>query len=97
MKINFDSQLVHLDGVALKTNDVPLTLKGASIEALMTLVESDRKASGEVKFKRYELAVKVKGGGEVEVTPEEIVMLKERIGEVYGPAVVGPAYKLLNG
>lgn len=98
MKINFDSTLKHIDGKDLTIKEgVGLTLKAACIESLMQITDSDRNASGEVKFKRYELAVKVSAGGEVEITPEEATMLKERVGEVYGPAVVGPAYKLLNG
>jgi hypothetical protein len=97
MKVNFDSKLLHLDGQVLKNRDADFTLKSAAIEALMNIAESDRTAKGEDKFKRYELAVKVNAGGEVEITPEEATLLKQRIGEVYGPAVIGPAYKLLNG
>lgn len=97
MKINFDSVLKHISGENLKTNGEDLTLKGASIEALIAIAESDRNATGEDKFKRYEIAMKVNAGGEVELTPEEVAVIKKRVGEVFGVAVVGPAYKLLNG
>lgn len=97
MKINFDTTLIHLDGTKLKVKDADMSLKFAATEALMQIAESDRTASGEAKYKRYELAVKVNAGGEVEITPEEAALLKQRIGEIFGPAVVGPAYKLLNG
>lgn len=91
MKVDVDTTLKHIDG-----NDLPLTLKKACIEALMAQTQDDR-ASGEVKFKRYELAVKVNSGATVDISPEEAAMLKDLIGKVYGPGVVGPAYKLLNG
>lgn len=97
MKINFNTVLTHIDGEPLKNKGKELTLKAASVEALMMILESDRSATGEAKFKCYELAAKVHGGDEVEITPEDATLLKKRIGEAYGAAVVGPAYKLLNG
>jgi hypothetical protein len=97
MKVNFDSKLCNIDGTTITSNNEDLLLKKVSIEALMMLSDSDRGSSGEVKFKRYELALKISVGGEVEISPEEAATLKARIGEVYGPAVIGPAWKLLNG
>jgi hypothetical protein len=43
------------------------------------------------------LAEKLYKAAEVDVEPEDIVLIKAKIGAVYGPAVVLPAYKLLNG
>lgn len=96
MKINFDTTLKHIDGQDLTDEKKkPIALKAVCIEALMQIVPNEH-TSGTVKFERYQLAKKV-NGGEVEITPEEVTMLKERIGVVYGVAVVGPAYTLLNG
>lgn len=102
MKINFDTVLKGLDGAALKfatsveeTRD--MTLKDASISGLTSHVAGDEHTSGEDKFKRYQLAQKVYAGGEVELTPEESSLIKQRIGKCYGPVVVGPAFVALNG
>jgi hypothetical protein len=96
MKINFDQELKGLDGEALKEGDKAFTLKRAAVEALVALAPDDR-ANGEEKCKRWQLAVRVNGGGEVELSPEEAAMVKERIGRLYGPLVIGPAWQLLNG
>lgn len=97
MKINFDAVLVHIDGKPLQVDKSDMTLKFACTESLMAAIREDETATGAVKITRYELAVKVNVGGEVEISPEEASLLKERIGKVFGVAVVGPAYKLLNG
>jgi hypothetical protein len=97
MKINFDAFLIHLDGKPLTDKNGDVNLKTVAVESLMVVIESDRTTKGEVKFMRYKLAEKVNSGGEVELTPEEAAMLKQRIGDVFGTAVVGPAFKLLNG
>lgn len=98
MKLDFNAILVGLDGKPMLGKDkTEATLKEVAVEALMAVTENDRGASGEDKFKNYELAAKVYAGGEIEITPEQAALLKRRIGECYGPVVVGPAYKLLNG
>jgi hypothetical protein len=96
MKINFDSELKSIKGEVLKNGEAAFTLKDASIEALVAMSQDDR-SDGTEKFKRYQLAVKVNAGGEIEITPEESAMLKDRIGRLYGPVVIGPAFVLLNG
>lgn len=98
MKIDFSAPLISIKGEKMKdTEKADLALKDVCIEALMAVVPSDERTSGETKYKRFQLAEKIVGGGEVELTPDEAVILKDRIGVCYGPAVVGPAYKLLNG
>jgi hypothetical protein len=100
MKINFDSELKALDGAALQTGgneSKPFTLKLAAVEALMRDTDQDAKQSGEQKLKRFDLAERIFKGGEIEITPEEAALIKERIGKGFTPAVVGPAFRLLNG
>ena len=91
-----NTMLQHIAGKTFKVND-KFTRKAAAIEVLMAITSSrGRDCWGEPKLKRYEIAVKVKIAGEVELTTQEPALLKQRIGMIYGPAVVGPAYKLLN-
>lgn len=97
MKINTEHMINGLDGKPISHKEKSLDLKTVCIEALMCLAASDERASGEEKFHRYQIAQKINKGGEVELTPEEVVIIKKRVGEVYGAVVLGPVYELLNG
>lgn len=99
MKINVDTVMASIDGQPLKGPDgkSDATLKNISVVALMTMFDQDKAMQGDEKLRLYEMATKINAGGEIELAPEDVVLLKKRIGFAYGPAVVGPAYKLLNG
>lgn len=73
------------------------TLGYASMEALMAF-DPQVKESGEEKARSYALAIRIaKANGEdIEITAEEVVLLKKKIGENFAPAVVGPAYEILE-
>ena len=49
-----------------------------------------------VKFDRFKLAEKIYGQGGVELSLDEAKMIKDRIGEVCSPNVIGPAWKILD-
>lgn len=101
MKIKFSTVLLALDGTSLKKQDAKgtdlgiMTLAHASTEALLAYSED----SGTAKFEAYEIARKIKeaGDGELEITPEDAGKIKDKIARIYSPAVVGPAFVLLNG
>ena len=61
------------------------------------MVYNDEKIGGDVKFKRHQIAARIYGKQYAELTIEEIALIKELIGKAYGPAVVGPAFNLLEG
>lgn len=107
MKRDFSTVLRNLRGEIIRVEDPtrprpegeeppPATLAFVATEALMQHVRGDENMSGEQKLRLYRLAGKVVHGGVVEVTAEEIALLKERIGKGYGPNIVGPAYELLD-
>ena len=100
MKINFDSKLMGLDGKALVFIEGDtrrdMLLKDAAVEALMLQLVHEN-SSGEEKLRRYELARKIYDGGELDLTPEDVSLIKQRIGAGYSVAVVGSAFTLLNG
>ena len=58
--------------------------------------QGDKLEKGTVKIKRYELARKINEGGEVEVTAEDISMIKERVGIAFGTLIVGSVYDILE-
>lgn len=98
MKVDFDTVLTNLSGEELKENDKKHILKDISINSLMANIQQqgDNPEAGTVKIKRYELARKINDGGVVEVTAEEITMIKERVGIVMPTMVMGSVYDILE-
>ena len=99
MKIDFDAEIKNLNGdVIFKSTDdkIPSTLADVAINALFTTTEKDRKLSGAKKFDLYVLGTIINAGGVIDLKAKEIVLLKDRIGEINGPLIVGRAYELLE-
>lgn len=84
------------DGGALERE--PITLQTICINALMTDLESDKKATGVEKVARWDFAQRIHhADGPLDLKPKEITDLQERIGQGFGPAIVGPAFRMLEG
>lgn len=96
MKVDFSQILKSLDGASFQENDTPVTLATLCCAALMYNYPDDGRLSGEEKFKRYEVASKIYGKSEVDVTADEITRLKGVIGKFYGANLVGPAFVALD-
>jgi hypothetical protein len=100
MKINVDQQIKNLEGELFKESDgtTDLTLKKVLVRALVLQHPSDDKQTGDEKFALYQLASKITNTeGEIDVKPEDIIILKKRVGIMYATAMVGPVYEILNG
>ena len=106
MKIDFKQRLQNLDGGDLMS-DSGLDEKGIKVRAeeywtldtvcvnvLLGSVEGE-KIDGSKKYAQYELAGKVKKGGELKT--EEVALIKELIGKMYPPVIVGASWDLLEG
>lgn len=101
---DFSTPIKDLDG-----NDLvdPMTIAGEGTVKVVTLARVAANAlvqnypdeaglAGDVKVKRFMLALKVTGAGELDLTAEDVAVLKERIAKAYGPLVVGRAWALLD-
>lgn len=73
-----------------------VTLGDASAVALEAMTDKDRSIDPKIKFDRDLLARKVYKNAHAVLTVDEIKMVKDRIGDVYGPAQVGAAWPLLD-
>ncbi len=103
--IDFTQTLKGYDGKVL-TNGTPdgkpggkaTTLEDVSVNALLTPLPEDKGApdAATKAFQRFKLAEKLHDGKAIALTAEQIAMLKERIAQVYGAAVVGPAWIILD-
>jgi len=98
MKITgLDRALVDLRGRELIAEGEPLTFRGAVAGALLSQ-PSGENLSGAKKYRRYRLARLVMDAqGEVELTAEDVAEIKQAVGEVYLPLVVGQVWDWLEG
>ena len=109
MLINFTEMLKTLknepvEKLVVKSGDdnkkpipIALSLGEACADALLGMSDTDRTESGTEKFVRWQLASKVINAEEIELTAEDVTLIKDRVGKWYGPMTVGPVYNLLEG
>ena len=98
MKINVDEKLKTLDGQTMMDNDgkgnaVEASLKTLLVNAVLAPANEDK---GVDKVRKYELAKMIFKGGEVDLTPEDIILIKEQVGNNFAPIVVGQCYEMLS-
>ena len=98
MLVNLDIPLVNMDGQVMKDNDgqgnaIDATVKLAIVNAVLSPVQNE---NGVDKVKKYELAKKVYASDEVDLNEDEIKLIKDRVGEMFPPIVVGQIYELLK-
>lgn len=102
MKKNFKQNLVDFRGVLLvdrneKGEDTPITLDTVSINSLLVTDEESARLSGMEKMKRFTLAQKIyTNPEEVEVTEEEVQLIKDQIGKHAPVILTGCAWALLD-
>lgn len=97
MKRDFSTILIGIGGQKILDGDQqPLTLGVAAVTALVASYPDEPNLTGEGKFKRWLLAERLANGGVIEVSAEEVTLIKQLIGRGYPPLVVGPAYLALE-
>jgi len=85
-----------LDCVGNNCTGPPLTLGGVALRALTAQFEDERNLSGEEKFARGELALRVHKGGRIDVSAEDIATIKKLIAKGYGPLIVIRAWSMID-
>ena len=94
MKLDVTKKLKDLDDKVLKEDKKDIVLKKILTNALLIAVE---KESGVDKVKKYELAKLIHKGKVIDLTAEDVVLLKKQVGDFYTPLVVGQVFALLEG
>jgi len=97
MTLDVTQVLLGLDGKPIIDGDKPVTLRPICTNALMATMDTDKGMSGEDKVAIWSLAGKIHKEDRPVLDAKEVVLLKKRVGDAYGPAIVGPAFLLLNG
>lgn len=108
MKVDFTIEIENLEGMPIPITEMNesgkekktgknVTLKSVSVNALYSMLEDEKKLSGEDKVKRHIIAEKIyKSTGAIDIKAKEIVLLKELIGKIYSPLIVARSYELLE-
>lgn len=94
MKIKFDTQITDLNGTPLSNGQASITLAHVAVDALLV---ADPAMTATEKVRNFELATRINAGGEVDLKPEEIALVKKCVGETMTTLVVGQAFRHLDG
>ena len=98
MKINFSKVLVNHKGVNVKNeNGEEVKLYAPCVNALNALYEDEKGMGGDEKFQRYKLSLKIDEKEEIDVSVEDVSLIKKLVGKAYPPATVGLVYEALEG
>ena len=99
MKIDFSMALKALTGDEIKDGKgETFTLRDAAVVALDALSDDDRKLDGKEKYRRGALASRIYGCKEpVMLDVDDVKLVKDLIGKIYGPRIVKEAWDLLEG
>lgn len=96
MKIDFTTQFQSLDGNPLVNQDSnPILLSLICVNSL--LAPSDKPQSGEQKLKIWQLSKRISQATEpLEITPEELVLIRDEVARSQPPLLSGQAWELLS-
>ena len=96
MKLDVETILIGLDGKELKDGTTLCTFKTVALNALLASFPDEQNLSGEDKFKRYQLAMKINANSEVELSVEEAALIKQLVGKGFAPLVVGRMFEMIE-
>ena len=100
MLIDVNRVLVQMNGTPLMDTDsegkaIEATVKVALVNAALS---PEQKDTGVQKVQKYELARKMyQSESAVELSVEDVAMLKKRVEEVYPPLICGQLCAMLEG
>lgn len=96
--LDTNGNIIIVNGQPKMEGGRPLTLAIASADALQTPFKGEESLSGDKKLERFKLACKIHGEKlPIEVTPEEVVLIKDLISKKYAVVVYGRACDMLKG
>ena len=99
-EVDFSRRITDLDGKDIPASADkganPLDLARVAGLALLAQSPDDARMAQEAKLARFNLAIKVHSGGRVDLTSEEVTLLKGAISAAYPPLVVGRAVEILD-
>lgn len=107
-KININQKIIDLkDGKELKVKDTPespeyvMTLKKVIINSVLAFYPKEQE-SGQDKYNKFLIVKKIswnderKKNGLIDFTVKELKIIKDAIGKLYSPLIVGQAWDMLK-
>jgi hypothetical protein len=97
MKVDFSKQLLTIDDKPMDRSNIdktPVDLAWVTVASLLAETEEGYDA----KVRAFALAQRVRGGGELVISPEESTFIRDRINKAFkNVTVVARSIELLNG
>lgn len=95
MIIDFSQVPCAFDGTQFERDGKPFTLGAMVVDALLT-DRSNKDGDWQAKARIFNLACKLKGESQVEVSAEDITLMKQKVGDLYPAGATGPICNLLD-
>lgn len=89
MRIDFNKEMMDLEGKPLKDGDEIIKLKKICVNSLLA---NDDKIDGTEKLKRFQLASKI-SKGTMDISVEDITLIKSMVGKYFSTIIVGQVYE----
>jgi hypothetical protein len=94
---DFTTVLVDLGGkpLVIEQGTPPMTL-GDAVSAALVMPFKDESPSGQEKVKRWALALRVHAAKDIELTADDVTLIKNLVAKAYGPLIVGQVWEILD-
>lgn len=96
MKIDTGYVFRDLDDKEIVIAGKAQTFGVVACQALLSQLDQSTNPSGDGKMARYALAMKIHNNNPVNLDLDELKILKDLIGEMFLPLIVGQAWELLE-
>lgn len=99
MAIDFTTPITNLDGsqpVGTDGKPVDMRLSTICINALLATYPDEQSLPGTEKLRRYGLARAIQENQKIDLSAEDVALVKKLVEKQYGPLVVGQAWGLLD-
>jgi hypothetical protein len=100
MRRDFTKLILDIDGNEISSpriKEKAYDLCEVALQALLVSFDDEKALTGKEKADRMQLALKInKRPSEVDLTTEQLALVKLLIGKGFGPLVVGRSYDLLE-
>lgn len=97
LALNLNQPISNLDGTTVVEGGKSMIAAGIIENALLLSFPDEQNLAGDEKIKRYALALKINAKPEdVQLTADEIALIKKLVAKGWGPLIVGQIWKLLD-
>lgn len=98
MLIDFSTVMKTLDGAPIKRpgTDADLKLSHVCCDALFAVFEDERNLGGSEKAERFVLATKIHDKASMDMSVDDVALLKKLVGKAFTALIVGQAYAVFD-